>query len=171
MTLEFSKVQSGRQSFEVRWKECVDETLSNLPMATSALYVKHFFPEDSKKIASDLVDKLRGEVQNILKKVPWMDESTREAALIKAKHMVAHIGYPDEFSNEDKIIDFYKGLELDDQKYVESMLNISKFNSDRIIKKYTKPINNTDWETHSFVAMVNAFYNPTENSIRKFFSG
>jgi neprilysin len=167
--LEFSKIISGRKSHESRWQECVEVVLENLPIATSALYVKNFFKKESRDIALELVDALKNEFKNILEAVDWMDNSTREAALEKADKMVAHIGYPDELMDNFKLVRYYKGLALDELKYLESVLNISKFDSQNMLKKLRKPVNKTDWESHANVALVNAFYNPQENSIREFF--
>lgn len=35
------------------------------------------------------------------------------------------------------------------------------------LKKLREPVNKTDWITHGRPAVVNAFYSPLENSIRK----
>lgn len=164
--LEFSKVLSGRKSFESRWQECIDVVLDNLPIATSALYVKNFFKKESRNVAREMVESIQKEFQKILENVSWMDESTREAAIKKAKAMVAHIGYPDELMNDKKLIEFYEDLSVDKNRYFESVLNVSRFDNMRLMKNLRKTVNKTDWETHANVAVINAFYNPLENSIR-----
>lgn len=167
LKLNFSKVMSGKKKFEVRWRECIDMVLDTLPIATSALYVKHFFKRESRDTAVEMVESIKEEFQTILQSVSWMDETTREAAMVKAKVMVAHIGYPDELMDDSKIEKYYKNLTLDENKYFESILNISRFDSQKTLKALWKPVNKSDWETHSYVAMVNAFYNGGENSIRE----
>lgn len=167
LSLDFLRVYSGRQCFEKRWKECIDQVLENLPIATSALYVNHFFNSKSRDIASELVDSLKGEVQSILKSLSWMDEETKSEALAKVKKMVTFIGYPDEFGDNAKLVDYYKGLELSANEYLESYLNISRFTQKKTIDDFRKPVNKTDWETHANVAVVNAYYSPQENSIRE----
>lgn len=166
-SLEFSKVLSGKTSFEVRWRECVDMVLGNLPIATSALYVKHFFKKESRDMALEMVNAIREEFQGILKSVSWMDDSTRDASLEKAKKMTAHIGYPDELMDDKKLIEYYDNLTIDENQYFESMLNINKFDSEKALSKLRQVVNKSDWETHAYVAMINAFYNAAENSIRK----
>lgn len=166
--LEFSKVLSGKKSFELRWQECVDVVLESLPIATSALYVKNFFKKESRNVALEMVDSIKEEFQKILQLVPWMDESTREAAIKKAKKMIAHIGYPDELMDDKKLIKYYTNLTIGEGKYFESILNVSKFDSEKTMKSFRNLVNKTDWETHSSVAVINAFYNPLENSIREY---
>lgn len=96
-----------------------------------------------------------------------MDESTREASLEKAKKMTAHIGYPDELMDDSKLIEYYENLTVDESKFFDSMVRISKFESDKTLKTLRKLVNKNDWEAHANVAIVNAYYSSAENSIRK----
>lgn len=77
------------------------------------------------------------------------------------------IGYPDELMDDKKLIEFYKNVKVDEDKYLESILSINIFGTDRAFKKLREPVNKTDWITHSKPAVVNAFYSSIENSIRK----
>ena len=165
--LEFSKVLSGRKSFESRWQECIDVVLENLPIATSALYVKNFFMKESRNVAKEMVESIKIEFQKILENVSWMDESSKSAAIKKAREMVVHIGYPDELMNDKKLIEYYGNLTLDEGKFFESVLNVSIFDNQKTMRNFRKVVNKTDWESHASVAVINAFYNPLENSIRK----
>lgn len=166
-SLEFSKVRSGRQSFEQRWQECVDIVVDSFPISTSALYIRNSFNKESKKIASKIVDSIREEFLHILQSVMWMDENTKAAAIKKAKRMEAHIAYPDELLDDSKLIAYYGNLAINDEKYFESMVEIGKFHSKKIYESLRRPVNRSDWESHAAVVEVNAYYNPLENSIRK----
>lgn len=158
---------SGKKSLESRWEECVEIVFESLPIATSALYVKNFFKKESRNAAIEMVESLKDEFLNILKSVPWMDETTREFALEKAKKMVAHIGFPDELMDNLKVNEYYESLNVDENHYFGSIVNVSKFDCAKALKTLRLPVNKTDWETHASVALVNAFYNGQENSIRK----
>jgi neprilysin len=168
--MKYRGVISGQKTFEKRWEECVELVTNYLPIATSALYVKHFFKKESKDIAIELVNRIRKEFEITLKNTDWMDEQTRMAALKKAENMVAHIGYPDELTDEKKLIQFYEILELDENKFFDSVINISLHEYEKVLVKFRQPINKTSWEDHGDVAVINAFYSPQENSIRKLFS-
>lgn len=165
--MEFKGNISGQKSFEERWKECVDAVLSYLPVATSALYVKHFFDASSKDVAMELVDSVQEAFEDTLKNVEWMDDETKKQALHKAKLMELHIGYPNELTDNIKLTDYYGDLTINEKLYFESILNISKFEAKRTMKNFRKPVNRTNWEDHAQVAIINAFYNPVENSIRE----
>lgn len=45
-----------------------------------------------------------------MEEVDWMDELTRKAALDKADSMAAHIAYPNEMLDNDKLTQFYTGV-------------------------------------------------------------
>lgn len=166
--LQYSTAISGKQEQEPRWKECIDLATGSLSTGAGALYVRKYFKKESKAAALEMVNAIKVEFEGILKTVPWMDDTTRSAALSKVKTMVTHIGYPDELMDDKKLIDFYKTVKVDEEKYLESILSINIFGTDRAFKKLYEPVNKTDWITHSKPAVVNAFYSSIENSIRKF---
>ena len=98
-----------------------------------------------------------------------MDEKTRQSALEKAASMSNHIACPDELLDDNKLEEFYKGLELSSDNYLGSILNLTLFGAEYAFTKLRKPVNKTDWVSHGRPAVVNAFYSSIENSISKFF--
>lgn len=165
--LQYSTAISGKQEQEPRWKECIDLASGSLSTGSGSLYVRKYFKQHSKAAALEMVNSIKEEFENILKTVPWMDDKTRAAALCKVKTMVTHIGYPDELMDDKKLVEFYKNVTIDENKYLESILNINIFGTDRAFKKLRESVNKTDWITHSKPAVVNAFYSSIENSIRE----
>ncbi|XP_058117958.1 neprilysin-2-like [Anopheles ziemanni] len=165
--LEFTKVVNGKQEEQPRWKECIDVTSGRLPIAVSALYIRKYFREESKRAALDMVNDIKSEFVNILKKVDWMDDVTRESALEKVSTMVNHIGYPDELMDDGKIAEYYKNLEFQPSStYLNAILLTFKFDTTTENKRLRLPVNKTDWVDHSKSAVVNAYYNSIENSIQ-----
>ncbi|XP_070498436.1 neprilysin-2-like [Chironomus tepperi] len=164
--LKFTSSISGQEEEEPRWKECIDTTTSSLKVALSSMYVRKYFDPVSKKNALDMVDAIKKEFEEILKKVSWMGDETRKAALVKVKKMYTNVGYPDELIGDQKIIDFYKSVNVDDKKYLESILSINEFETDREFQKLREAVNKTDWVKQSNQAQVNAFYSSLENSIK-----
>lgn len=139
----------------------------SLPISVGALYVRKHFKEDAKATALEMVNNIRAEFTKILEKVEWMDAETKMAAFDKAKAMTTHIGYPDEIMDNSKLEEYYGELTIDPDRYLESVLNMNVFGTDYAFNKLRKPVNKTDWVTHSRPAIVNAFYSSIENSIRK----
>lgn len=82
----------------------------SLSISVGALYVRKYFNEDSKKEALEMVTGIREEFAKILQEVDWMDDETRSNALDKAASMQTHIAYPDELLDDNKLIEFYKGV-------------------------------------------------------------
>lgn len=116
-----------------------------------------------------MVSNIREEFVKILKEVSWMDEGTRVAAIEKAESMTSHIAYPDELIDNNKLEEYYRDLELEPDTLLQNVLRVRTFKSKRLIQKLRKPVNKTDWESHTMPATVNAAYSPLENSIRKCF--
>lgn len=141
---------------------------SSLPIATGAIYVRKYFNSDTKKAVTQLVHSIHEELLNTLQTVSWMDEKTRAAAIAKALAMHFHIAYADELIDDNKLQAHYNGLELNADSLLQNIMAIRKFRNQHSIDQLRKPINKTDWETHSMITAVNAFYSHTENSIRKF---
>lgn len=134
-----------------------------------ALYVRKYFSDESRQAAIELVDNIRDEFINILHEVTWMDEKTREEAIKKAKALTQHIGYPNELGDNNKLEEYYEELEIEPDNLLLNTLRLNVFNADNLFGKLRKPVNKTDWETHSKPAEVNAYYTALENSIRMLF--
>ena len=114
--------------------------IPNFMVATSALYVRKHFDPKSKKVAFDMVNAIKEEFEEILKNVSWMDETTRAAALSKVKKIKAHIGYPDELVDDQKLIEYYEKVEIDELKFLESALNLKISSTNRAYNKFRKVV-------------------------------
>jgi neprilysin len=165
--LEYFTDVNGVQDLNLRWRECVEFTTSNLPISVSALYVRHFFSEDAKKEVLKMVENIREVFENILKTVEWMDAITREQALNKLKSMVIQIGYPDELTDIKKLEHYYEGLEINSDNYLETNMRIDQFLTDKTWLKLREPVNKTDWISFSEVTDINTYYSFRDNSIRE----
>lgn len=147
--LEYFTAISGKTEEEPRWKECVDLTTSGLSISVGALYVKKHFEESSKAAALEIVDGIRDEFEKILHTVEWMDEKTRKSALEKLNKMATYIGYPDEIKNNTLLEEYYDGLEIDPEHYLESYLALNVFTTKQSYEKLREPVNKTEWERHA----------------------
>ena len=98
-----------------------------------------------------------------------MDEKTRQSALDKAASMSCHVAYPDELLDDNKLVEFYKGLEMSSDNYLGSILNCSFFNTQKNLNKLREPVNKNDWVSQSVHTTEEAFYMPMENNMRELF--
>lgn len=164
--LAYVTTLSGKTERESRWKECTDTASSSMSIAVGALYIRKYFNENSKANALEMVNDIRQQFRKTLTEVDWMDEETRKEALEKADAMSSHIAYPGEMLDNEKLTEFYSGLEMSDDKLMESVLNLTLFGTEYMFSKLRQPVNKTDWITHGRPAIVNAFYSSIENSIQ-----
>lgn len=112
-----------------------------------------------------MVDDIRNEFINILHNVTWMDNETRTKAIKKAESLTTHIGYPNELADNEKLEEFYDNLEIEPDNILLNTLRLNKFQKDFSFNRLRKPVNKTDWITHSIPATVGAAYSSLENSI------
>lgn len=142
----------------------------SFPIPVAAAYIRKYFDKHSKDVVESLTHDVHREFIKKLEKIPWMDESTRHEAIRKANAMAFRIGYPDELTNDEKMNEYYRGLELNNNSLFYSVLEIRKFEQLREIKALHEPIDKNDWhEEAKLVAIVNAFNMPQLNTIRKFY--
>jgi hypothetical protein len=131
---DYNRYFTGQDREEARWKVCVDLVSQQMNIATSSMYVRHYFRESSKnKVSSDswpflvrhqlqafllpvktqeIVRYLINEFVHTLEHVNWMDEKTRENAVDKAKTMKTYIGYTDEMRNGTLINELYEEVRI-----------------------------------------------------------
>lgn len=163
-TLE-SKIY-GTTSSLPRWEECVTITTDILQIAAASVYVRKYFDDETKYKAKDIIDSVKKEFIGTLRKTEWMDEVTRTKAIDKANAMNVYVGYPNELLDNKKINLYYKNLEVDYDNYLNFVLNVTIFKTDKTIEQLWKINNKTDWTTHSYSTAVNAFYDSSENSMQ-----
>jgi len=121
---------------------------------------KHFtqMEDDIKTVCSYTLD-IRKNYKKILEKLTWLSQGTKEKAIKKFEKFRFKIGFPSKYEN-------YDGLVIDrNDSFVNNIINISKFHSKRIIKKYNNKIkvDKDLWVMNSYE--VNACYVPTNNEL------
>lgn len=140
-----------------------------MPISVGATYIWKYFNEESKKSAHTLAKAIHNEFIKTLQTVQWMDEATRQAAIEKANAMHFRIAYPHELVDPNETEKYYEGLELQADSLLHSYLRINRFKKSHDVQKLHQPIDKMDWKDWATrITSVDAFYAPTENSIRKF---
>ena len=138
----------------------------SLTNAVAAMYAKMFFKLEAKEKADEMVVNIRAEFKKMLDELDWMDAATKARAHVKADKITPHMAYPKEILDDGLINEFYEGLELNTGSYLKNYYTLKKFINLYYAKEYRKKIVKDDWRTHGGAAVVNAFYNPSENSIQ-----
>jgi putative endopeptidase len=152
----FGKTLRGQQEQKPRWKRVLGAAEGNVGEALGQLYVKQYFPAESKAEMEKLVDNLRASLKARLEKLDWMSADTRAKAIEKWDSFMPKIGYPDKWRSWD-------GLTTTRDGYAQNVLAASKFNYDWLMGKVGKPVDRTEWGMTP--QTVNAYYNPQQNEI------
>lgn len=156
-SFEFSKVMSGVEEMEPRWKRAMGVANSMFGEAVGKLYVEKYFPEKNKRYMLDLVENLRKALGKHIDNLSWMSEETKAAAREKLSTFKVKIGYPDKWKD-------YSEIEIDPSlSYQENLLRASKWYAKDNYSKLDKPVDKEEW--HMYPQTVNAYYNPTTNEV------
>ncbi len=153
----YSKTMSGIKEQRPRWKRITSAVESYLGQPLGQMYVKKYFPEESKKRMIHLVDNLKAAYRERIAANKWMQDSTKQKSYEKLDAFIVKIGYPDKWRD-------FSGLDIDPQKsYYANVVAASKFEVAYRLSKIGKPVDNTEWGMNP--QTVNAYYRPTTNEI------
>ena len=168
---KFNKVLTGVDQKQPRWKTCLAQVGFNsgsgaFLYAVSSMYARFIFNSNSKEQVVDMTHYLRKAFAKILDEVEWMDDETKNEARKKLSKMGQFIAHPDEVLVKEKVDGFYAGLDLDKEDYFGNELKINKYHEKYNDLQLREVIDPNDWKRPplSWVAVVNAVYDPSKNS-------
>lgn len=153
----YSRAMSGKQVMQPRWKRALNVPNTLLGEAVGQLYVKKYFPADSKKKMQRLVDNLKVALGEHIQGLTWMTPKTKVNALVKLNSFTVKIGYPDKWRD-------YSGIDIDKSKsYWENVLAARQFEAAYEYGQLGKPVDKDRWQMTP--QTVNAYYDPSTNEI------
>lgn len=153
----YSRTLSGIKEQKPRWKRITSVVEGSLGEALGQIYVKKYFPEESKKRMLQLVDNLKYALKERIAQNTWMADSTKQKSYEKLDAFIVKVGYPDKWRD-------YSGLSIDKSKsYYENLEEASKFEMAYQLAKIGKPVDKNEWGMTP--QTVNAYYNPSTNEI------
>ncbi len=120
------------------------------------LYVRRFFPEESKASMEKMVGYLRSAFHQRIAENTWMDEATRQQAFAKLDAFTARIGYPDRWRDMSNI-------RIEDDDVVGNVQRIIAWHRADQVEKLAGPAR--DWEWGMTPQTVNAYYSRSHNEI------
>jgi putative endopeptidase len=151
-----SRVLAGTKEQQALWKRAVSATSTRLGEAVGQLYVKRYFPPESKERIKQMVANLRAALREDIQHLDWMSEATRKQALAKLDALAEKIGYPDKWTD-------YTKLELDRSSYALNLLRVERWSLVRDLEKVGKPVERDEWVAPP--QTINAGYIPPRNEI------
>lgn len=167
---KYNKAITGVASKKPTWKKCVGSagfgtySYTSGAGAAGSMYVRTYFKPEEKQEMLTMITYIRASFGRILDDLPWMDAKTKVEAKNKLEKMDQFIAYPDELIVQDKVDGLHKGLEANGN-YYQNIIERSKFWSAFEYKQLREKIDPKNWVDHQAVALVNAFYNPSTNSM------
>jgi putative endopeptidase len=150
----FGKVLSGQEQRTPLETRALRQTSGFMADTVGQIYVTQFFSEAAKTEIVTMTNEILTAFKNRITASAWMSPETKAKAIQKVDKVKVRVAYPERF------------LTFDDVKlgstYAESAINFGERAQRRELAKVGQPIDQTNWGP---VAWVNAFYDPTNNSI------
>ncbi|ROT69983.1 putative neprilysin-11-like [Penaeus vannamei] len=154
ISFDFQQALTGATEPSPRWEHCLPQANYNLGFALSRAYT------------SELVEDLRAAFNSLLDENTWMLEDDLAVAREKLAAIDPFVAYPDWIMDDAELTNGYEDLEILSGKEYDNLLAIGNwFDRNSLASLREVPV-------HSFLfppTVVNAFYNPQENTIRRLF--
>jgi putative endopeptidase len=151
-----NKTLNGQKQQEPRWKRVLSAMNETMGMALGELYVAKAFPPESKARAVELVNNVKDALKTRIEHLDWMSDATKQKALEKWATFLPKIGYPDKWRD-------WTGVTISPDNYYGNLLAATQFDYNYDIAKIGKPTDRLEWGMTP--QTVNAYYNPTDNTI------
>lgn len=152
----YSKTLRGTEEQRDRWKRGINQIDAGLGEAVGQIYVNRHFPPDYKTKMDELVANLTDAFAKRLEDNDWMDDATREQALLKLSMFEPRIGYTDKWTD-------YGPLSIDSGSLLENARNLVEFQWNEQVQRLGGPVDRQQWPYPP--QTVNASYNPLLNQI------
>jgi putative endopeptidase len=152
----YGKTLSGQPEQKPRWKRVLGAVNDSMGEALGQLYVAKEFTPEAKARAQELVDNVRNALKARIQNLDWMSDETKAKAIAKWNTFLPKIGYPDKWRD-------WSGLNVSADDYYGNVMAAGKFNYAYDLAKIGKPTDRKEWGMTP--QTVNAYYNPTDNTI------
>ena len=152
----YGKSLRGTEVQRERWKRAVSAVDGTMGEVVGKVYVKKYFPEESKKQMDALVENLRAAFKDGIDNLEWMNSATKAEAQDKLRKFNPKIGYPKEWTD-------YSELSVDGSDLIGTIKSARKWQWSDEIKKLGGPIDREEWGMNP--QTVNAYYRPSLNEI------
>jgi len=152
----YGKTLSGQPEQKPRWKRVLGQVNGSMGQALGHMYVDKMFTPEAKARAEELVTNVRNALKARIQNLDWMSDETKAKAIAKWDTFLPKIGYPETWRSWD-------GLTIKPGSFYDDLQASSKFNYQYDIGKIGKPTDRKEWGMTP--QTVNAYYNPTDNTI------
>ncbi|KAK0158638.1 hypothetical protein PV328_009615 [Microctonus aethiopoides] len=153
------------EDYEPMSLHCADVVNYMMGMAVARLFVNPEFHEQTGPKVIEMLEHIRDSFASLVTTTGWMDEETKMATLEKSKKMGYVIGHPYWLFNDEILNDYYQGIHMKNNTYLENMLMIAREATKTELEflHETDSINKTYWAADP--TEVNAVYTIIANHI------
>lgn len=152
----YGRTLNGVTQKRDRWKRGVRTLNGALGEVLGQLYVKQYFPEESKRQMVELVENLRRAYAQRIEALPWMSAETKKVAKQKLATFRPKIGYPDKWKD-------YSNLQIRAGDAFGNAVRARVFSWQFDVNRLGQPTDKDEW--FMTPQTVNAYYNPTFNEV------
>ena len=152
----FGKTLSGQPEQRARWKRGIGLMNGALGEAIGQIYVERHYPPASNAQMNELIANLRAAFETRLAKLSWMDEATRQQALVKLAAFDPRVGHPKKWTD-------YSSLKIERGDLLGNVMRSGDFFTDLQLSRVPKPVDRDLWAMTP--QTVNAYYSPLANQI------
>jgi putative endopeptidase len=152
----YGAILGGQKELAARWKRCTAATDRALGEAVGQDWVARNFPPAAKDNMEKLVHALEAALDEDIKQLDWMSDTTKAEAKKKLDAFRDKIGYPETWRD-------YSSMTIQRDNPLGNAQQSALFNQRRDLNKIGKPVDEKEWGMTP--PTVNAYYNPAMNDI------
>ena len=152
----YAATLNGQKELAPRWKRCTVATDRSLGEAVGQDWVARNFPPAAKDNMEKLVHALETALDEDIRHLDWMSDTTKTEAKKKLDSFRDKIGYPEKWRD-------YSTLVVKREDPVGNLQRQIAFEDRRELNKIGKPVDEKEWNMTP--PTVNAYYNPAQNDI------
>ncbi|XP_030370868.1 membrane metallo-endopeptidase-like 1 [Scaptodrosophila lebanonensis] len=147
---------------------CVISVQYSLPYLLDKLYLAEYFTDETRTEIAAIINELRKSLRLVLENADWLDEATREQALLKESTIESRIGSFKDPDLTERLIREINNLTVISGNYAKNRVELKRFST--FMRRYNghnyNQLPNTTKPLELLMGMqVNAFYYNVDNSI------
>lgn len=151
---------SGAQGTKSDEKSASDAVNTFLPMQMGRLYADRYVTDETKSEVTALTNEIIDEYRVMLMEETFLSEETRKSAMNKLDNLQLRIAKPDKWE-DDSTLDFKGGDE--GGNLLSAQDQVGAYWVERMRSRVNQKVDRDIWTSR--IQQVNAFYDPSQNSI------
>lgn len=152
----YGRALSGTKIQRPRWKRMLDATENAMGELVGQEWVKKYCSPATKARYTKLTEDVISVYRDRIRALPWMSETTKQAALVKLDKITRKVAYPDQWRD-------YSSLEVSRDSYVANQVAVNSWWFKHQAGKLGKPIDRTEWDMTP--QTYNAYYDGSKVEI------